>query len=160
ESFFSQATDSKKRHTARADSHQRDAMSRPQVKNPPDYRGGSRRLTTRYRAFLSTPSEHGRGTLASKNVNSRTTTRRFAAFFRYSRNAKREPKAPVSFQLAQRLAGKGGRVNAGHVFHHAHHLAAVAKLVVIPDVQHDAVVVADGRFGVHHTSVARADEIC
>src|SRR5690606_6141738 len=51
------------------------------------------------------------------------------------------------------------RVDPCHVFHHAYHLTAVAELVVVPDVQHDAIVVADGGLGIHHTGMARADEV-
>src|SRR5690606_24505934 len=63
------------------------------------------------------------------------------------------------FYYYRESARKGWRVDPGHVFHHAHDLAAVAELVVVPDVQHDPVVHADGRFRIDHAGIARTDEI-
>src|SRR5690606_26674121 len=57
------------------------------------------------------------------------------------------------------LAWEGRRVHTCHFFHHADHLAAVTELVVVPNVQDNAVVVADGGFGIDHTGVAGADEV-
>src|SRR5690606_23745235 len=81
--------------------------------------------------------------------------------------------APVSFHASQgphnrrsrsgaparHSAREGRRVDPSHVFHHAYHLATVAELVVVPHVEHHAIVVGNGGFGIDHTGVTRADEV-
>lgn len=50
--------------------------------------------------------------------------------------------------------GVAGRVDGGHLLHDAHHLAAVAELVVVPDVEHRVVSVSDGRESVDDARAA------
>ena len=42
---------------------------------------------------------------------------------------------------------------------HPHYLACVTELVVIPDIQHDAVVLGDNCFAVNNTGVAITDKV-
>ena len=50
-------------------------------------------------------------------------------------------------------------LDAGHFFQQSHHLATVTKLVVVPDVQVDAVAKGCGARRVHDTSTAVANEV-
>src|SRR5690606_30899733 len=63
------------------------------------------------------------------------------------------------FSTYPESAREGRRVNARHIFHYAYHLAAVTELVVVPDIEHHAVVAADGSLGIDHTGMTRTDEI-
>src|SRR5690606_34215931 len=81
--------------------------------------------------------------LATQILDKKTGTRRF----------------PFFHCLTSESAWKRWRVHTSHLFHHANHLAAVTKFVVVPDVQDNAVVVADGGFGIDHTGVARTNEV-
>src|SRR3989344_1905075 len=73
---------------------------------------------------------------------------------------RKKPRTSRGFFIQpERLARECRRVDPSHVFHHANDLAAVAELVVVPHVQHNTVVLGNGRFRVHHTGVARANEV-
>jgi hypothetical protein len=56
--------------------------------------------------------------------------------------------------VRSRSVGNGRKFQAGHLLNHAHHLAAVAELVVVPDIENATVPLHDGCQGVDHAGMA------
>uniref|UniRef100_A0A0N4ZIW0 NAD-specific glutamate dehydrogenase n=1 Tax=Parastrongyloides trichosuri TaxID=131310 RepID=A0A0N4ZIW0_PARTI len=65
----------------------------------------------------------------------------------------------LAFQAHVAAVRQHDRVGACHALEHADHLARVAVLVVVPDVENHGLVGRDGREAVHDAGAVRADEV-
>jgi len=99
-----------------------------------------------------------------KMPQARTTGRLAEMKRRLTRNPRRLSLRGFSSLEALRQASDAGarqleEVHVGHVLKDAHDLAAVTKLVVVPDVEHRVLAIGDSRLGINDTGVAVADEV-